>query len=266
MEEGLPTVAVTGVASRFVSQTDIEAARTRREEQWRAAYARSVRTIHTTLARVRSSVFRLGQEPPPQPTEDAFDGRSLAEVSCLPSWPTAVLTLTTTETGCEQGKILANTQWWLMDTWQAAKQEEWEEKTKLANQFRALEEDEIMFLDSIREKQAEEERLRKLQDGEELSDFRKAVAARESAINNPPPVVSKPPAPSKPGGDDQTKVTLPPPKKEVSVKQALKGVIVKRKPKATGQPSLAPSPTSTSAAKDSGDPPSKAKRRKITSV
>jgi len=42
-----------------------------------------------------------------------------------------------------------------------------------ANQFRALEEDEIMFLDSIREKQAEEERLRKAQDGEELSDFRK---------------------------------------------------------------------------------------------
>lgn len=30
-----------------------------------------------------------------------------------------------------------------------------------------------MFLDSIREKQAEEERLRRLQDGEELLDFRK---------------------------------------------------------------------------------------------
>jgi hypothetical protein len=35
-----------------------------------------------------------------------------------------------------------------IDSW-AAKQEEWEEKTKLANQFRALEEDEIMFLDSL---------------------------------------------------------------------------------------------------------------------
>ncbi|KAF9229411.1 hypothetical protein BS17DRAFT_688909 [Gyrodon lividus] len=122
MEEGIPTVAVTGVASRFVTQTDVEAAKTRREEQWKAAYA------------------RLGQEPPPQPAEDSYDGRSLAE------------------------KLAAN---------RAAKQEEWEEKTKLANQFRALEEDEIMFLDSIREKQAEEERLRRLQDGEELSDFRK---------------------------------------------------------------------------------------------
>ena len=55
---------------------------------------------------------------------------------------------------------------------QAAKQEEWEEKTKLANQFRALEEDEIMFLDSVREKQEEEERLRKERDGEELKGFR----------------------------------------------------------------------------------------------
>ncbi|KAF8547130.1 hypothetical protein OG21DRAFT_1517635 [Imleria badia] len=212
MEEGVPTVSVTGVASRFVSQTDIEAARSKRDEQWKAAYA------------------RLGQDPPPQPTEDAFDGRSLAE------------------------KLAAN---------RAAKQEEWEEKTKLANQFRALEEDEIMFLDSIREKQAEEERLRRLQDGEELSDFRKAVAARENAINNPPPLVSKPSAPSKPGGDDQTKVTMPAPKKDVSVKKALKGVIVKKKPKAAAEASLAPSPTSTSAANDG---PPGAKRRKISIV
>ncbi|KIJ21639.1 hypothetical protein PAXINDRAFT_178026, partial [Paxillus involutus ATCC 200175] len=145
MEEGVPTVSVTGVASRFVSQTDIEAAKTRREEQWKAAYA------------------RLGQKPPPQPVEDSHDGRSLAE------------------------KLAAN---------RAAKQEEWEEKTKLANQFRALEEDEIMFLDSIREKEAEEERLRRLQDGEELSDFRKAVAARENAINNPPTISKSPPAPT----------------------------------------------------------------------
>ncbi|KAI0051728.1 hypothetical protein FA95DRAFT_1554260 [Auriscalpium vulgare] len=57
----------------------------------------------------------------------------------------------------------------------AAKQEEWEEKTKLANQFRALEEDEIMFLDSVRERQEEEERERKERDGEELKSFRECV-------------------------------------------------------------------------------------------
>ncbi|EGO00433.1 hypothetical protein SERLA73DRAFT_122445 [Serpula lacrymans var. lacrymans S7.3] len=123
MEEAVPSLSEGVVGSRFVSSTDIEAAKSRREEQWKAAYA------------------RLGQEPPKLPVnEDSYDGRSLAE------------------------KLAAN---------RAAKQEEWEEKTKLANQFRALEEDEIMFLDSLREKQNEEERLRKQQDGEELMDFKK---------------------------------------------------------------------------------------------
>ncbi|KZV75537.1 hypothetical protein PENSPDRAFT_536291, partial [Peniophora sp. CONT] len=109
------------VGSRFVTQNELDDARTRREEQWKQAYA------------------RLGQEPPPKPTEDAYDGRSLAE------------------------KLAAN---------RAAKQEEWEEKNKLANQFRALEEDEIMFLDSVREKQEAAEREREQRDGEEVKSFR----------------------------------------------------------------------------------------------
>ncbi|KAI0286995.1 NEFA-interacting nuclear protein NIP30 [Russula aff. rugulosa BPL654] len=120
-EEAIPSISTGEVGSRFVSQSDVDTARTRREEQWKAAYA------------------RLGQEPPPPPQEDAFDGRSLAE------------------------KLAAN---------RAAKQEEWEEKTKLANQFRALEEDEIMFLDSVRERQEQEERERRERDGEELRSFR----------------------------------------------------------------------------------------------
>jgi hypothetical protein len=44
-----------------------------------------------------------------------------------------------------------------------------------ANQFRALEEDEIMFLDSVREKQAAEERERKMKDGEEVKNFKEYV-------------------------------------------------------------------------------------------
>lgn len=40
------------------------------------------------------------------------------------------------------------------------------------NQFRALEEDEVLFLDSVLEKQREEERLRKETEGEELKHFR----------------------------------------------------------------------------------------------
>ena len=46
----------------------------------------------------------------------------------------------------------------------------------LANQFRALEEDEVMFLDSIREQQLKEERQRKEMDGEEVKGFRQCVS------------------------------------------------------------------------------------------
>ncbi|KAK0245856.1 N-terminal domain of NEFA-interacting nuclear protein NIP30-domain-containing protein [Armillaria nabsnona] len=167
MEEAIPSLSSGVIGSRFVSQDDIESAKSKREEQWKAAYA------------------RLGQEPPPQQVEDSYDGRSLAE------------------------KLAAN---------KIAKQEEYEEKTKLANQFRALEEDEIMFLDSIREKELEEERQRKQLDGEEVKSFKEAVAARTSA-SNPPPI--------------NTKAAVAPPtvapKKDI--KKGLKGVIVKKKGK-----------------------------------
>jgi hypothetical protein len=204
-------VSVGGVGSRFISQNDLEEAKARRDDQWKAAYA------------------RLGQVPPPQPVEDSFDGRSLAE------------------------KLAAN---------RAAKQEEWEEKTKLANQFRALEEDEIMFLDSIREKQAEEERLRKAQDGEELSDFRKAVAARENDLNKPTQPMAQP---RKQSDDATEKPKVPVVASKKDVKKTLKGVVVKKRPK-----SNAPAPSESKAkAKESiknidEDAPPVAKRRKIS--
>ncbi|KIM48111.1 hypothetical protein M413DRAFT_221735 [Hebeloma cylindrosporum] len=168
MEESIiPSLSAGVVGSRFITQDEVETVKLRREEQWKAAYA------------------RLGQEPPPQQQEDAYDGRSLAE------------------------KLAAN---------KIAKQEEWEEKTKLANQFRALEEDEIMFLDSIRERQEAEERQRKEKDGEEVRGFKEAVAARTSAVNNPPPVMTSSFAPPKP---------KPPTKKEG--KKVLKGVVMVKK-------------------------------------
>ncbi|ELU45253.1 four helix bundle sensory module for signal transduction domain-containing protein [Rhizoctonia solani AG-1 IA] len=63
----LTSLSATGsVASRFVTQSEIDSAKERREEQWKAAYA------------------RLGQEPPPRPTEDPeYDGRSLYELISL---------------------------------------------------------------------------------------------------------------------------------------------------------------------------------------
>ncbi|KAJ6519940.1 N-terminal domain of NEFA-interacting nuclear protein NIP30-domain-containing protein [Mycena sanguinolenta] len=138
-------------------------------------------------AQWKEAYARIGMEPPARQEQDFSDGRSLAE------------------------KLAAN---------KIAKQEEWEEKTKLANQFRALEEDEIMFLDSLRERQEAEERERREKDGEEVQSFKEAVAARNNAVNNPPPIAPKPVAapPSKP----------PAPARK---KGPLKGVVVKKKAK-----------------------------------
>lgn len=77
---------------------------------------------------------------------------------------------------------------------------------------------------------------------------RRAVAARENAINNPPPLAPKPSVPPKAGSTEQPKATA----KEASAKKTLKGVIVKRKPKPT------------SAQKPDQDSPPEAKRRKIS--
>ncbi|PCH33819.1 hypothetical protein WOLCODRAFT_64011 [Wolfiporia cocos MD-104 SS10] len=209
--DSIPSISSGAVGSRFVSQSDIDIAKARREEQWRAAYA------------------RLGQEPPPPPTEDVFDGRSLAE------------------------KLAAN---------RAAKQEEWEERNKLGNQFRALEEDEVLFLDSVLEKQREEERLRKEQDGEELKQFRAAVAARENAANKPPVGVATE-SPASPNASTSKNKPAPPLAKK-DVKKSLKGVLVKKKPRAAASPATAPvsnAETSKATALPEADPKPAAKRK-----
>ncbi|KAF5336824.1 hypothetical protein D9611_003281 [Ephemerocybe angulata] len=204
-ESLIPSLSDGVVGSRFVTQDEIDSARERRDEQWKAAYA------------------RLGQEPPPQQQEEGvYDGRSLAE------------------------KLAAN---------RVAKQEEWEEKNKLANQFRALEEDEIMFLDSIREKQEEEERIRREMDGVEIKGFREAVAARASTTNSAPPVISPPTAPAPKAA----------PKSAASKKdgkKTLKGVVVKKKAKPAvkaAAPHKAP-PPEKHVDEDLPDP----KRRKVS--
>ncbi|KAJ3555314.1 hypothetical protein NP233_g12239 [Leucocoprinus birnbaumii] len=214
----IPSLSEGPVGSRFVSQDEIDLAKQRKEEQWKAAYA------------------RLGQEPPPQQQSDeAYDGRSLAE------------------------KLAAN---------RIAKQEEWEEKNKLANQFRALEEDEIQFLDSIRQRQEAEERQRKEEDGEEVKQFKQAVAARANSLNSPPPI---------PGSGEAAKSkaapqpSRPAPKKDA--KKSLKGVVVKKKAKpvpAAAPPSNKPphkstAPSHASPSEDTDSQPA-AKRRRVTEV
>ncbi|GBE77838.1 predicted protein [Sparassis crispa] len=209
--DAIPSISSGNVGSRFVSQNDIETAKAKREEQWKAAYA------------------RLGQEPPPPPTEDVFDGRSLAE------------------------KLAAN---------RAAKQEEWEERNKLGNQFRALEEDEVLFLDSIMEKQREEERMRKEMDGEELKHFREAVAARENEANKPPAISSivgtTTSVPSKP------KAPAAAPSARKDTKKLLKGVLVKKKPRpAAGSPPVTNNPKTEGTAKVQSQSTNGSERRKV---
>ncbi|KDQ19947.1 hypothetical protein BOTBODRAFT_101804 [Botryobasidium botryosum FD-172 SS1] len=88
----------------------------------------------------KAAYARLGQEPPPRPEEDAdYDGRSLYE---------------------------------RLQSQKTAKQEEWDEKMKLSNQFRSLEEDEIVFLDAVQEDKRSKERKLKDQEAEELLKFR----------------------------------------------------------------------------------------------
>ncbi|KAI0756668.1 N-terminal domain of NEFA-interacting nuclear protein NIP30-domain-containing protein [Daedaleopsis nitida] len=211
MDDAIPSISTEGVGSRFVSQDDLEAAKARRDEQWRAAYA------------------RLGQEPPPQPQEDAFDGRSLAE------------------------KLAAN---------RAAKQEEWEERNKLGNQFRALEEDEVLFLDSVLEKQREEERLRKETEGEELKHFREAVAARENATNKPPPIGAASVSTNAP---PKAKPSAAPAKKDP--KKSLKGVLVKKKSKPAASDAKEPTSKKEDKPRTGGDTEGderETKRRKVS--
>lgn len=117
-----------------------------------------------------------------------------------------------------------------------------------------------MFLDSIREKQAEEERLRKAQDGEELSDFRKAVAARENDLNKPTQPMAQP---RKQSDDTPEKPKVPVVTSKKDVKKSLKGVVVKKRPK-----SNVPTPSEPKAKESikniDKDAPPVTKRRKIS--
>jgi hypothetical protein len=79
----------------------------------------------------------------------------------------------------------------------AAKQEAFEESTKLTNQFRSLDEDEIEFLDSVQERARAKELAEKKHTKEHLEEFRKQqeeaerVAKELDAAAAAPPTVSE---------------------------------------------------------------------------
>ena len=129
-----------------------------------------------------------------------------------------------------------------------------------------------MFLDSIRERQEEEERQRKEKDGEEVknfkeyarprfSDFKKrvtpthrAVAARTSAINQPSQIKSVAPVTAKPSTKKDFRKTL-------------KGVVVKKRTKPDAvSPSVSDTKSESAKSKQVDDNvPPVPKRRKIDS-
>jgi hypothetical protein len=121
-------------------------------------------------------------------------------------------------------------------------------------QFRALEEDEILFLDAVREEQQKKERSRQDKDSEEVDAFKqcaanfqahekntdvphRAVAAREQAKHSPPSIgsSSSPVNVGMPQGSGSAASSLSlPPKQKPTIgkkdqKTLLKG-IVKKKP------------------------------------
>ncbi|KAJ9092059.1 hypothetical protein QFC19_008833 [Naganishia cerealis] len=113
------------VSSRFVSQTELDEAALRKQEEWKAAYA------------------RLGQEPPPQETEGEYDPRSLYE---------------------------------RLHAQKETKREQWDEKMRMANQFRGLEADELQFLDETAQQERDRQRKVEQQDREELALFNLTTA------------------------------------------------------------------------------------------
>ncbi len=74
----VPSLTSGEIGSRFVSQAELDAANQKRDEAWKAAYAR-YESIVLHLCVSIEGFTRLGQEPP-QREEPVYDGRSLAEV------------------------------------------------------------------------------------------------------------------------------------------------------------------------------------------
>ncbi|KAK4687979.1 hypothetical protein P7C73_g2122, partial [Tremellales sp. Uapishka_1] len=141
------------INSRFVSQDAVDEAKAKQAEEWKAAYA------------------RIGQSPPPQEPDEAYDGRTLYE---------------------------------RLNAQKDSKREEWDEKMKLGNQYRGLQTEELNFLADKAKERKEAERKLEEKESAEVREFREALAAKNAASlaaagpSNPPSVVKKvPPKPVK---------------------------------------------------------------------
>ncbi|AFR95973.1 hypothetical protein C343_04083 [Cryptococcus neoformans C23] len=153
---------------------------------------------------------RIGQEPPPEEPETDYDARTLYE---------------------------------RLQAQKELKKEEWDSKMKLSNQWRGLNADEQRFLaEKEAEKRAEQKKLEE-REAEEMRAYRERLAARNtSQADDSPPIVSavaKPAPPKKIPSKDV---------KKKDMKSLMKGVVVKKKPKAPAASSVDKPSTASEAA------------------
>ncbi|KPV72252.1 uncharacterized protein RHOBADRAFT_47095 [Rhodotorula graminis WP1] len=197
-------------------------------------------------AEFKAAYARIGEEPPKQEDDGTYDPRSLFE------------------------KLQEN---------KSKKQEAFEEQLKFKNHFRALDEDEISFLDSMIEDTNEEEREKKRLELEELKGFRAAVhkrvapapppAAAALSLSPPLPAASTsalPPTASAPTSTS-TSASVAAPKPAATVpkkgkRKTLPGLVVKKKPAAATPSAAAPASAgqngdATAAASTGGAGPAK---------
>ncbi|GAA5978988.1 hypothetical protein JCM11641_000116 [Rhodosporidiobolus odoratus] len=165
----------------------------------------------------KAAYERIGQAPPQEvQTEAPYDGRSLWE------------------------KLQEN---------KDKKQEAFDEQIKFKNQFRALDEDEISFLDSMIDEGNDEEKERKRQELEDMKGFRAAVTKR--AAPPAPPAVSPPLASTSTASP--APLTAPAPAKAAAApkkgkKKTLPGVVVGKKKASPAVNATAPAAASPASA------------------
>ncbi|WVQ75420.1 hypothetical protein IAR50_005043 [Cryptococcus sp. DSM 104548] len=138
---------------------------------------------------------RIGQEPPPQEPEEEHDGRTLYE---------------------------------RLQSQKEIKNEEWDAKMKLSNQWRGLNAEEKRFLQDKEEEKRRKQKEIETRETEELRQYRERLAERKGGIGSDTP----PPPPSALAAKPVAKKVPVKDGKKKDVKSLMKGVVVKKKAKA----------------------------------
>ncbi|GAA6021187.1 hypothetical protein JCM10207_008348 [Rhodosporidiobolus poonsookiae] len=163
----------------------------------------------------KAAYERIGEAPPPVEESTTYDPRSLYE------------------------RLQEN---------KSKKQEAFEEQLKFKNHFRALDEEEIDFLDTMIDESNEEEKARKRQIQEEMAQFKAAMHKR--AAPAAPPAASPPLASTSASTSSSTTPAPSAPKPATAPKKGKKktlpGLVMKKKPSSTAASASPPAPAAAS--------------------